>query len=98
MTTSKTKVWSAAVAVSLSYTGAAFADGHTADVYAPYAGTTLGVNFPAHPHYNAVLDVLPEFTEQTGIEVEVDQLQYLKMQLQAGAFARVHTVICICRY
>jgi multiple sugar transport system substrate-binding protein len=38
------------------------------------------VNFPAHPHYNAVLDVLPEFTEQTGIEVEVDQLQYLKMR------------------
>ncbi|MEL6509498.1 MAG: extracellular solute-binding protein [Pseudomonadota bacterium] len=80
MTTSKTKVWSAAVAVSLSYTGAAFADGHTADVYAPYAGTTLVVNFPAHPHYNAVLDVLPEFTDQTGIEVEVDQLQYLKMR------------------
>jgi multiple sugar transport system substrate-binding protein len=74
-----TKVWSAAIAVSLTYT-AAYADGHTADVYAPYAGTTLVVNFPAHPHYNAVLDVLPEFTEQTGIEVEVDQLQYLKMR------------------
>lgn len=73
------KVWSAAIAVSLTYT-AAYADGHTADVYAPYAGTTLVVNFPAHPHYNAVLEVLPEFTEQTGIEVEVDQLQYLKMR------------------
>jgi multiple sugar transport system substrate-binding protein len=79
MKTTKTKAWSAAIAVSLTYT-AAFADGHTADVYAPYAGTTLVVNFPAHPHYNAVLDVLPEFTEQTGIEVEVDQLQYLKMR------------------
>ena len=79
MTTKTTKVWSAAIAVCLSYT-AAYADGHTADVYAPYEGTTLVVNFPAHPHYNAVLDVLPEFTEQTGIEVEVDQLQYLKMR------------------
>ncbi|MFK7835483.1 MAG: extracellular solute-binding protein [Sulfitobacter sp.] len=76
----KTKIWSAAVAVSMSYTGAVFADGHTADVYAPYEGTTLVVNFPAHPHYNAVLDVLPEFEEQTGITVEVDQLQYLKMR------------------
>ncbi len=51
-----------------------------ANPYAEYEGTTLVVNFPAHPHYNAVLDVLPEFTEQTGIEVEVDQLQYLKMR------------------
>lgn len=51
-----------------------------ADPYEPYVGTTLVVNFPAHPHYDAVLDVLPEFTEQTGIEVEVDQLQYLKMR------------------
>ena len=48
--------------------------------YAPYEGTTLVVNFPAHPHYDAVLNVLPEFTEQTGIEVEVDQLEYLKMR------------------
>jgi len=74
------KVWSAAFAVTLTYTGAAYAGGHTADVYAPYEGTTLVVNFPAHPHYNAVLEVLPEFTEQTGIEVEVDQLQYLRMR------------------
>lgn len=79
MKANKTKIWSAAMAVTLSYT-AAYADGHTADVYAPYEGTTLVVNFPAHPHYNAVLEVLPEFTEQTGIEVEVDQLQYLKMR------------------
>ena len=38
------------------------------------------VNFPAHPHYDAVRKVLPEFTKETGIEVEVDQLQYLKMR------------------
>ncbi|MFK7838393.1 MAG: extracellular solute-binding protein [Sulfitobacter sp.] len=80
MKSTPTKIWSAAVAVSMSYTGAALADGHTADVYAPYEGTTLVVNFPAHPHYNAVMEVLPEFEEQTGITVEVDQLQYLKMR------------------
>ncbi|MFN7225084.1 MAG: extracellular solute-binding protein [Paracoccaceae bacterium] len=51
-----------------------------ADAYEPYKGTTLVVNFPAHPHYNAVMKVLPEFTELTGIEVEVDQLEYLKMR------------------
>ncbi|MEM1345781.1 MAG: sugar ABC transporter substrate-binding protein, partial [Pseudomonadota bacterium] len=51
-----------------------------ANPYAPYEGTTLVVNFPAHPHYDAVRKVLPEFTKETGIEVEVDQLQYLKMR------------------
>ena len=51
-----------------------------ANPYAPYEGTTLIVNFPAHPHYNAVMKVLPEFTKETGIRVEVDQLQYLKMR------------------
>jgi multiple sugar transport system substrate-binding protein len=63
----------AAVAVAIS--GAA-----GADPYAPYEGTTLVVNFPAHPHYDAAIEVLDEFTEETGIEVEVDQLQYLRMR------------------
>ncbi len=51
-----------------------------ANPYEPYADTTLVVNFPAHPHYDAVMKVLPEFTKETGINVEVDQLQYLKMR------------------
>lgn len=51
-----------------------------ANPYADYEGTTLIVNFPAHPHYDAVRKVLPEFTKETGIEVEVDQLPYLKMR------------------
>lgn len=63
------------VAATLLMTGAAFAN-----PYEEYAGTTLVVNFPAHPHYNAAMKVLPEFTQETGIEVEVDQLPYLKMR------------------
>lgn len=60
--------------------GAAMAAAAYANPYEEYAGTTLVVNFPAHPHYDAVLKVLPEFTKETGINVEVDQLQYLKMR------------------
>ena len=56
------------------------AGGAVADPYAPYRGQTLVVNFPAHPHFNAVMQVLPRFMEETGINVEVDQLQYLKMR------------------
>lgn len=51
-----------------------------ANPYEPYKGETLVVNFPAHPHYDAVMKVLPAFTKETGIRVEVDQLQYLKMR------------------
>ncbi len=51
-----------------------------ANPYGEYEGTTLVVNFPAHPHYDAVMKILPEFTKETGIEVEVDQLPYLKMR------------------
>ena len=65
----------AATIVAGAATGAALAVD-----YSPYEGTTLVVNFPAHPHYEAVQQVLPQFTEETGIEVEVDELQYLRMR------------------
>lgn len=66
---------------ALAATGAAvITAGALANPYAPYKGKTIVVNFPAHPHYNAVMKVLPEFTKETGINVEVDQLQYLAMR------------------
>ncbi len=72
-----TKLTTTTIAGAMLLAGAAAAqDGP----YAPYAGTTLVVNFPSHPHYNAVMEVLPEFTAQTGIEVEVDMLPYLDMR------------------
>ena len=53
-----------------------------ANPYAPYKGDTLVVNFPAHPHYNAVMKVLPEFTKETGIKVEVDQLHLVTVNFR----------------
>ena len=64
----------AAIGLALCAVGAA------ADPYEEHRGKTLVVNFPAHPHFNAVMKVLPEFTKETGINVEVDQLQYLAMR------------------
>ncbi|MEL6947042.1 MAG: extracellular solute-binding protein [Pseudomonadota bacterium] len=67
--------------VAGAVTGAALlASTALANPYKAYEGTTLVVNFPAHPHYNAVMKILPEFTKETGIKVEVDQLPYLKMR------------------
>ncbi len=73
------KLWSAPVAVAFTIAGAA----HAQDVpapYQPYAGTTVVAMFPAHPHYDAAIRVLPAFEELTGITVEVDQLEYLRMR------------------
>ncbi|MEM7687027.1 MAG: sugar ABC transporter substrate-binding protein, partial [Pseudomonadota bacterium] len=47
---------------ALATLGVAVASLAAANPYKPYEGETLVVNFPAHPHYDAVLKVLPEFT------------------------------------
>ena len=70
----------ASAALGATALGMATGPAALADPYAPYKGETLVVNFPAHPHFNAVMKVLPRFMEETGINVEVDQLQYLKMR------------------
>lgn len=50
-----------------------------ADRYARHKGTTIVVNWPAHPHYDAAARLVPEFTRETGIKVEIDKMQYLRM-------------------
>ena len=77
----RTQFLAAAVAaLGAAALGMATGPAALADPYVPYKGQTLVVNFPAHPHFNAVMKVLPRFTKETGIAVEVDQLQYLKMR------------------
>ena len=40
--------------------------------YAKYAGQSVTINIPAHPHYDAMGKILADFTKETGIKVEVD--------------------------
>jgi multiple sugar transport system substrate-binding protein len=42
--------------------------------YAKYAGSTVTINVPAHPHYDAMTKLLPDFSKETGIKVEIDKL------------------------
>lgn len=51
-----------------------------ANPYDKYAGTTIVVSWPALSHFNKAETLVEEFTEQTGIEVEIDALQYLKLR------------------
>jgi len=51
-----------------------------ANPYQKYAGTTIVVSWPALSHFRKAETLVEEFTEETGIEVEIDALQYLKLR------------------
>ncbi len=69
-------------AAGLSVLGAAlpFHSAQAQDRYAKYRGQTLVLSIPSHPHYDAMLKLLPAFTRETGIKIEVDKLQILRMK------------------
>lgn len=48
--------------------------------YAKYKGQTIVVNYPAHPHFDQAEKLFAEFTAETGIKVERDKMQYLRMK------------------
>ena len=50
------------------------------DRYAKYRGQTVVMNIPAHPHYDAMTKLLPEFTAETGIKVELDKIAIGRMK------------------
>ncbi len=50
------------------------------DRFAPYRGQTVVISIPEHPHYQAMLQLLPAFTEASGIKVEVMKDPILRMK------------------
>ncbi|BEP93109.1 sugar ABC transporter substrate-binding protein [Acidovorax sp. A79] len=48
--------------------------------YSRYAGQTVTFSVPAHPHYDAMMKILPDFTRETGIKVETDRLAMGRMK------------------
>ena len=51
-----------------------------ANPYEPYEGTTLVISWPSNNHFQVAEQLVNEFTEETGIDVEIDYLQYLKLR------------------
>ena len=70
----------AAPRISASVTGCPLASTRAQDRYGKYRGQTVVISVPAHPHYDAMQKLLPAFTKETGIKVEVDKLQILRMK------------------
>ena len=52
----------------------------SASPYEKYEGTTIVVSWPALSHFTKAEALIEDFTAETGIEVEVDALQYLKLR------------------
>jgi len=48
--------------------------------WASLKGQSIVVNWPSHPHYDVAKTLIPEFTAATGIKVELDEMQYLRMK------------------
>lgn len=51
-----------------------------ANPYEKYAGTEIVVSWPSLAHFNLAEELIPQFTAETGIEVETDPLQYGKLR------------------
>lgn len=67
-------------AVSVFGSGLTIASSKAQDRYAKYKGQTVVLSIPSHPHYDAMLKILPEFTKETGIKVETDKLAMGRMK------------------
>ncbi|MCP4398634.1 MAG: extracellular solute-binding protein [bacterium] len=44
-----------------------------------FEGTTIVANFPPNLAYDTIGELVPEFTELTGIKVEIDRINYMKL-------------------
>jgi multiple sugar transport system substrate-binding protein len=81
-------------AITVFGAGLPFSGAQAQSRYAKYAGQTVVFSVPAHPHYDAMMKILPEFTKETGIKVETDKLamgrmkekQLLEMAKPSGDF------------
>ena len=67
-------MFSAAAALALTASTA------WANPYAKYEGDTIVVSWPALSHFQNAEKLIDEFVEETGIDVEIDALQYLKLR------------------
>lgn len=60
--------------------GASATAADTASPYEKYRGQTIVVSWPALSHFKAAEKLIEEFTKESGIKVEIDALQYLKLR------------------
>ena len=72
--------WIKRLACTMAVAALTWSPAGLANPYEKYAGTTIVVSWPALSHFRKAETLVEEFTEETGIEVEIDALQYLKLR------------------
>ena len=73
----------------------------TSPNYSRFKGTKVVMSIPAHPHYFAMMKLLPLFTKETGIRVEVERLdiknikskQISELEKEEGDFDLISYVV-----
>ena len=60
--------------------GLPFSGAQAQSRFAKYAGKTVVMSVPAHSHYDAMTKLLPDFTKETGIKVEIDKIAMGRMK------------------
>jgi len=70
------------IGLSVFGAGLPLAGGGAQDRYAKYRGQTVNVSIPVHPHYDAMIKLLPDFTAETGIKVELEQSPILRLKFR----------------
>ena len=69
------------------------------DRYAPYRGQTVALSLPHHPHFEAMLKLLPQFTRETGIKVDVARESLLRMKpLQIAELTQTRSSLDLVSY
>ena len=69
------------------------------DRYAPYRGQTVVFSLPYHPHFDAMLKLLPQFTLDTGIKVDVARESILRMKpLQMAELSQARSSLDLVSY
>ncbi|MGJ7505454.1 MULTISPECIES: ABC transporter substrate-binding protein [unclassified Variovorax] len=69
------------------------------DRFSRYRGQVVRMSIPVHPHYDAMLELLPVFTRESGIKVEVDRLPIPKMkERQLAELAKPQSIFDLACY
>ena len=69
--------------------------------YSRFRGAKVVLSMPAHPHYFAMMKLLPQFTKETGIRVEVERMdiknikskQMAELKKEEGDFDLISYVV-----
>lgn len=69
------------------------------DRFSRFRGVTLNLSVPTHPHYDAMTKMISDFTEVSGIRVELDRQPIPKMkELQLADLAKPQSTYDLISY